>query len=81
MSISIIAVLVLIILYSSAAIIKADAMASMNFQAQKYINLAKLIYEGKLLSNRAKIFAGTRYVIESVVEKSNNTFMTDDALT
>ena len=56
-------------------------LASKNFQAQKYINLAKLIYEGKLLSNRAKKFAGARYIIESVVEKSNNTFMTDDALT
>jgi hypothetical protein len=77
MSIGIVAVIVLIILYSSAAIIKADALASKNFQAQKYINLAKLIYEGKLLSNRAKKFAGARYIIESVVEKSNNTFMAD----
>lgn len=47
------AVLVSIVLYGGAAIIKADVQASRNFQAQKYINLAKLIYEGGLLSNRA----------------------------
>ena len=77
MLVSINGVLVCIALYGAAVIIKADSQASKNFQAQKYINLAKLIYEGGLLRNGAKRFVGARYIIESKVEKGNDTFLTE----
>jgi hypothetical protein len=32
------------------------------------------MYEGDLLLKKEKKFKGCRYVIESVIEKSNNTF-------
>lgn len=80
MLIGINAVLVCIVLYGAAVIIKADVQASRNFQAQKYINLAKLIYEGGLLRNGAKRFVGARYIIESYVEKGNDTFLTENEM-
>jgi hypothetical protein len=75
MSIAISAVLVAMALYGAAAMIKEEFKISKNFQAQQYIDLATLIYEGGLLLNKEKKFKGCRYVIESVIEKSNNTFV------
>jgi hypothetical protein len=80
MLIGINAVLVCIMLYGAAVIIKADVQASKNFTAQKYINLAKLIYEGGLLRNGAKRFVGARYIIESYVEKGNDTFLNENEM-
>jgi len=42
--------------------------------------LAKLIYEGGLLRNGAKRFVGARYIIESYVEKGNDTFLTENEM-
>ncbi len=42
--------------------------------------MAKLIYEGGLIRNGAKRFVGSRYIIESYVEKGNDTFLTENEM-